>query len=506
LRNTGFYGDGKSAQISEEQWINVDEEMMSPSLLYWTIDIPTKDENGNILTPKAVSDTDSASGYSIFVGEYNAISQVVENCIAGENYILSLKLKGICQFEFGGVEINLANNEDQYVRITHSFKAINESNTFTIRTANNVCQICELMLERGTIPSNNWQRSIKDVNPEIVRVQNLQYLADAMQKGQTDILGGLILTNMIELGKPKYTGEALKTDEVTCGINGNSIQDDNDVAIWGGGTWQQAKKTVEEFAKNPQFQPTQEELAQMAKFVITHGGTAILNEAIVRGTVFATNGRFSGEVNATSGTFKDVVINGTYNRLVQTINSNNYSNYLYLPDIYSDYYALMLQWGDIIHLDVSVFNSGKAIVMPSYIPYRDGTEIKYNELIGYKHGNTDIEVMNVDDIRSLIGRKIIIHCKKSGTSDIKLHLGMVALNCEKMIGNVDDGAVIYMSTENGEFEASVTSVEVPLPTEGAVVLECLLGRRVFKMDGGDNTKGQTVKEMIYWSYDRIVTT
>jgi hypothetical protein len=44
----------------------------------------------------------------------------------------------------------------------------------------------------------------------------------------------------------------------------------------------------------------------MAKFVVTHGGRAILEDAIVRGTIYARDGIFTGTVNATSGEFNNV--------------------------------------------------------------------------------------------------------------------------------------------------------------------------------------------------------
>jgi hypothetical protein len=44
----------------------------------------------------------------------------------------------------------------------------------------------------------------------------------------------------------------------------------------------------------------------MAKFVVTHGGRAILNDIILRGYIYALGGRFKGEVEATSGVFRDV--------------------------------------------------------------------------------------------------------------------------------------------------------------------------------------------------------
>jgi hypothetical protein len=366
------------------------------------------------------------------------------------------------------------------------------------------------MLERGTIPSNNWQRSIKDVNPEIVRVQNLQYLADAMQKGRTDILGGLILTNMIQLGKPKSTGEALKTEEVTCGINGNNIEGNNEVAIWGGGTWEQAKETAGKFINNPQYQPTQEELAQMAKFVITHGGTAILNEAIVRGTVFATNGRFSGEVNATSGTFENgtftnVVINGTYNKLFQTIEGANASQFFKAYG--TGYYPYLLSWGDGIRLK---YGTPDKWVLPCINPYIDfdenGNSILISEVKGFKKDGTQ---MSLDDVRSLIGRKIIIY-NYSGNNIT------VDADCWKNISDHATSDMVYrtdtpytsdkqyVDEETGKiepwhilesFDDESSNKTFALPTGRVSILECMLGEKYIS-NGGSK---EYTSEMVFWT-------
>ena len=58
---------------------------------------------------------------------------------------------------------------------------------------------------------------------------------------------------------------------------------------------------MQKYADDPSYIPTEEELASMAKIVITHGGRAILNDAIFRGIVYASGGNFNGEINSTSG-------------------------------------------------------------------------------------------------------------------------------------------------------------------------------------------------------------
>jgi hypothetical protein len=83
----------------------------------------------------------------------------------------------------------------------------------------------------------------------------------------------------------------------TAGVSG-IYNDDNDVAFWGGGTYAQAIDTVMKYVEDPTYQPTRDELANMAKAVITHGGRAILNDVIVRGKVYAEEGNIGGfEIN-----------------------------------------------------------------------------------------------------------------------------------------------------------------------------------------------------------------
>ena len=54
------------------------------------------------------------------------------------------------------------------------------------------------------------------------------------------------------------------------------------------------------YAKNPAYQPTEEEVSRMAKFVVTHGGRAILNDIVLRGYVYALGGLFKGNLDVGS--------------------------------------------------------------------------------------------------------------------------------------------------------------------------------------------------------------
>jgi hypothetical protein len=121
-------------------------------------------------------------------------------------------------------------------------------------------------------------------------------------KGETDILGGLINTNLINMGM--YDEES-KMTKTTAGING-LYNEDRSIAFWAGGNSEQAAFTEATYLDNPNYIPTQEELNKMAKFVVTHGGRAILNDIILRGYIYALGGFFKGEVVAEKGSFKNI--------------------------------------------------------------------------------------------------------------------------------------------------------------------------------------------------------
>lgn len=103
----------------------------------------------------------------------------------------------------------------------------------------------------------------------------LGYLRRALEN-ETSIDGGLILTSLIRLGM--MVGDAWEEKAGTSGI----AESDEDIAFWAGGTLEQAIKTV----ANP------EAILDIAKYVVTHGGKTILNDAFMRGK-FESNSRGS---------------------------------------------------------------------------------------------------------------------------------------------------------------------------------------------------------------------
>lgn len=275
LRNSGFTGDYETEDLSAATELSADTELFSKQLEYWT----------GVATVSA--DSDAGSGYSAAIG---SLSQSV-SLIKGESYVISYKAKGTSvSVSCGSFSVSQPLTSS-YQRYTHKI-TFNGSGIFLI---SGTATVCDLQLERGTI-ATDWKPSILDNDKATAGFQSINYIASAIKDGSVDILGGLILANMIQLGNYKDG----KMQKVTAGVSG-IYNDDDDVAFWAGGTLQQAILTVMRFRNDPNYQPTDEEWANMANFVATHGGDVFL-----RGYIYALGGKFRGEVNAESGIFKNV--------------------------------------------------------------------------------------------------------------------------------------------------------------------------------------------------------
>jgi hypothetical protein len=276
LRNSGFTGDYETEDLSAATELSADTELFSKQLEYWT----------GVATVSA--DSDAGSGYSAAIG---SLSQSV-SLIKGESYVISYKAKGTSvSVSCGSFSVSQPLTSS-YQRYTHKI-TFNGSGIFLI---SGTATVCDLQLERGTI-ATDWKPSILDNDKATAGFQSINYIASAIKDGSVDILGGLILANMIQLGNYKDG----KLQKVTAGVSG-IYNDDDDVAFWAGGTLQQAILTVMRFRNDPNYQPTDEEWANMANFVATHGGDTFL-----RGYIYALGGKFRGVVEALGGFFRGKV-------------------------------------------------------------------------------------------------------------------------------------------------------------------------------------------------------
>ena len=274
--NSGFTGNYESENLEPDSMLSPDSEMYNNPLNSWT-------GNATVL-----EDDKSSSGCSAEIG---AISQNIKGMIPGEKYVFSFRAKGTdITVAMGTFSLSqpLTGGLEKYIfRFTFS----GESTLLLSGTA----VICDLKLERGTV-ATDWTLSPYDNEKFYAKFQGLSYLTSAIKDGSVDVLGGLILANMIQLGN--YTDG--KMQKVTSGISG-IYNDDNDVAQWGGGTFEQAIRAVMLFKDNPSYQPSEEELKSIANFVVTHGGRSILNDVVVRGYVYALGGIFKGKVEIADG-------------------------------------------------------------------------------------------------------------------------------------------------------------------------------------------------------------
>lgn len=278
LLNTGFLGDFESLELESGTPLKEDTKMYNSSLDKWSgTAILNQDEN-------------AVSGVSATIGRLSQGLMLIPN----ENYVISYKAKGTSlQIVVGGSTISQQLTND-YKKYSHVFT---NSNTTSVTFSGNAT-ICDIKLERGTIPTD-WCPSVLD--PDVVKdeFKKFWYLQDAM-KGSTEVIGGLVLTSMIQLGK--WTDDVM--EKVNAGISG-IYNDDTDVAFWAGGTFEQAIATVQKLIGGEN--PTDEEWKSLAKFVATHGGDVFLRGyiyalgGVFRGTVYANDGEYNGMVKIAGG-------------------------------------------------------------------------------------------------------------------------------------------------------------------------------------------------------------
>lgn len=265
LLNSGFTGDYDSIDISESTQMQADTEVYSPKIKYWEGD-------ANI-----VEDSEAVSGYRADIGY---LSQEV-NLMLEEQYVISLRAKGTSLTVGYGNYNSTESLNDTYKKYVYKFTCRSLGVFFISGKAS----VCDIKLERGTIPTD-WCPSRLDTDKSADRFKYLQYIQDAIKDGSVDILGGLILANMIQLGNYKNG----KLQKVTAGISG-IYNDDDDVAFWAGGTLQQAMRTIARLKSNPDYSPSDSEWGNLAKFIATHGGDIFL-----KGYIYAVGGLFRGRV------------------------------------------------------------------------------------------------------------------------------------------------------------------------------------------------------------------
>lgn len=249
LLNSGFVGDYDSVVVDDMD-LSDDEELYSPSLKNW---------NGSAIVQ---DEPMSKSGKAAIVGD---ISQAVK-LILRENYTISFFAKGnSLSVRVGGFikSITLGKSYKKYV---YNFKSQSTNSVFVLNGDN--ATIYDLKLERGNI-ATDWSPSVRDNDKANDGFASIQYLQDAIKNGSTDIVGGLILSSILQVGN--YKDNVMQN--VTAGVNGGYYEDKS-VAFWAGGTLENAINTVRKFTQNQI--PTEEDWRNMANFVATHGGEVFM--------------------------------------------------------------------------------------------------------------------------------------------------------------------------------------------------------------------------------------
>lgn len=335
LRNTSFCGDYESIEISENTEISEDKETFSEKLKYWTME-----------NTRVVDTEDSTSGKAVQIGG-TLSQQLAQPLLAGKAYVLSFKGKGTTvRVSVGGEthDVDMTSSFERYeLHITCSDTADDVLSTFSMVSTN--CVVCEIMLSYGKL-APAWSPSYSDNDKSMAEFQNMKFLTDAITQGSTTIDGGLVMSQQFKVGNFRDK----KMIKETGGMSGY-YNDDDSPFLWGGGTLEQAIYTIQKYKDNPNYEPTAEELNNLAKFVVTHGGRAILTDIILRGIIYAEggvmksikspNGNFEidNEGNAklkkavveslssVGGYFKDVSISGNIYTPYTIIDDNNKMQY-----------------------------------------------------------------------------------------------------------------------------------------------------------------------------------
>ena len=271
LRNTSFCGDYESIDISEDVEISEDKETFSEKQKYWTM------ENASIIDIK-----DSTSGKAVWIG-HKLSQQLAQPLLPGKAYVLSFKGNGTT------VKVSVG-GETHDVAMTSSFEryelhiTCSDSKNAVFSMVSTNCTVCEIMLSYGTI-APAWSPSYSDNDKSMAEFQNMKFLTDAISQGSTTIDGGLVMSQQFKVGNCRDK----KMIKETGGMSGY-YNDDDSPFLWGGGTLEQAIYTIQKYKDNPNYEPTAEELNNLAKFVVTHGGRGILTDIILRGIIYAEGG------------------------------------------------------------------------------------------------------------------------------------------------------------------------------------------------------------------------
>lgn len=355
LRNSGFTGDYLSEELTDETVLEAASQMYSDPLDHWKTSGEVSVVDVNVAT----------TGKGVAISDGEITQDTYNRAIYGESYVVSFKAKADAE----GAKVSVRFGENAGTKdITTAWQKYNVALTATTPinyfklTAEGSVTICDLQLERGTVASA-WGYSWLDNNSDRAYWQSMKYLQSAMA-GSSTVAGGLILTNLIQLGSQSNNSEFVEK----AGVSG-LYTDDDSLAFWAGGTMAQAIALVKAYSENAGAELSDAQAAALAKFAVTHGGRGIFNDVIVRGTVYATDGIFSGFVKSK----------------ITEINSDTQTRYLTTSPWYSNPY-------------IDIQKAGGYLKVTSPLDY-------VIALWGTRY-TTDMQ--QVEQIRSMVGSKCTI--------------------------------------------------------------------------------------------------
>lgn len=356
LRNTAFCGDYEDIEVSDDLEMTDDSEVYSDKLKYWTLS-----------KAKVVDDADTTSGKAVLLSDGSITQQLTAPLLANSEYTLSFRGKGTTAYiEVCGVALTQKMDTESRRYELH-FSTPEEVTSALFKIKGTSCTISEIMLSYGSL-APAWSPAYSDNDKSLAEFKNLKFLTDAITEGSTTVDGGLVMSQQFRVGN--YRNK--KMIKETGGMSGY-YNDDNSPFLWGGGSLAQAIYTIQKYKNDPTYQPTEEEISNMAKFVVTHGGRAILNDIILRGIIYAEggvmksvkspNGNFeideAGNLKAHDAIVENVKSVGGYFQDV-SVSGNIYTPYTIIDDSNKMKYGLIgLDWVEpyfVLDLEASGFN------------------------------------------------------------------------------------------------------------------------------------------------------
>lgn len=314
LMNSGFTGGFEVVALNSGSTLKQMFEMFNESLEYW-------DSTDTEATTSEYTQTGKAA--YLYGGTSSLSQSIIHDIYAEKDYVVSFGAKGTSvDVYFGDVmaTIRLTANWNRYVWKLKTAASFTDKTLRFVSTSS--MTIGDIKLEEGTIPSE-WSISPYDNRSTFAKFEEGAYLQELLKvPTKIDPDSGFIETGVLNAGIIQMGDYAAGVmTKVTAGMSGN-YDSEHSVAFFGGGDLAKAIYTVTKYRDNLSYVPTKEELALMAKVVITHGGRAILEDAIVRGSIYAENGYFKGRVEANEGVFNGTVY-ATDGRFEGTVYARN---------------------------------------------------------------------------------------------------------------------------------------------------------------------------------------